>query len=199
MQTRSKILKRLGLAQQASTIVKLNRVSAPDETLEGFVVAIGHKWVLVAPIATGGFFDGYTVIRVREIARVRFDRSFQRRFSETRPEWPVNPPPGRPTPDLDSTRGMLRSFLAEGVLCALERRNKPDLLWVGVPAELRRRWLYLLEVRSDATWYAGPLGYRLRTITLVRTGDQYLRALAAVAGPAPVEAGSSWWSPPEQG
>lgn len=192
MQTRTKVLNRLALARETSTIVKLNRVSAPYETLEGFVVAIGRKWVLVAPIASGGFFDGYAVIRVREIARVRCDRSFQRRFSETRPEWPVNPPPGRPMPDLDSTRGMLRSFLAKGVLCAIERRNKPDLMWVGVPDQLRRHWLYLLEVRSDATWHAGPLGYRLRTITLVRMGDQYLRALAAVAGPAPVEAGSSW-------
>ncbi|ROR80294.1 hypothetical protein SAMN06295974_2546 [Plantibacter flavus] len=192
MQTRTKVLNRLALARETSTIVKLNRMSAPYETLEGFVVAIGRKWVLVAPIASGGFFDGYAVIRVREIARVRFDRSFQRRFSETRPEWPVNPPPGRPMPDLDSTRGMLRSFLAKGVLCAIERRNKPDLMWVGVPDQLRRHWLYLLEVRSDATWHAGPLGYRLRTITLVRMGDQYLRALAAVAGLAPVEAGSSW-------
>lgn len=199
MQTRTKVLKRLALARETSTIAKLDRVSAPYETLEGFVVAVGRKWALVAKIASGGFFDGYTVIRVRDISRVRFDGSFQRSFSETRPEWPVSPPSGRPTPDLDSTRGMLRSFLAEGVLCALERRNKPDLLWVGVPDELTRHWLYLLEVRSDATWHARPLRYRLRTITLVNMGDQYLRALAAVAGPAPVEAGSSWWSPPAQG
>ena len=196
MQSRTKILKRLSEATRTSAIVRLDRVSRPHEYLEGFIVAVGRKWVLVAPVATGGFFDGYAVIRLREISHVAFDRSFQRAFAETRPEWPVAAPAGRPVPDLDSTRGMLRSFLAEGVLCSLERDKKYDVLWVGVPYELTRRWLYLFEVRSDATWHEVPLGYRPKTITLVRVGGQYLRALAEVAGSAPVEPASSWWSPP---
>lgn len=169
-------------------------MSRPGQCIEGFVVDIGRKWVLIAVTTTGGFFDGYAAVRLADVSRVRFDRSFQRRFAATQPEWPVSAPSGRAVLDLDSTAAMLRTFLTADVLCAIERNKKYDALWVGVPYEIDGRWLYLFEVRPDATWHEVPLGYRNRSITVVRLGDQYLRALSAVAGPIPVHALKPWAS-----
>ncbi|MHA7209959.1 hypothetical protein [Arthrobacter sp. MDT1-65] len=167
--------------------MRIDRVSRPGQRLDGFVVAVGRKWVLLAQTMDGGFFDGYAAVRLREIAHVRPDRTFEQEFAKTRPEWPPTPLVDRPPPDLDTTSSMLWSFLAPGVLFSIERDRKYDAMWIGAPAELTRRYLYLWEVRPDATWHDVPLGYPLRSITVVRTGDHYLEGLAAIASPVPTE------------
>lgn len=82
---------------------------------------------------------------------------------------------------------MLVSFLAPGVLFSIERNKKYDAAWIGVPAELTRRHLYLWEVRPDATWHDAPLGYPPKSITIVRTGDHYLQGLASIAETDPAK------------
>ncbi|MHA7239115.1 hypothetical protein [Arthrobacter sp. TMS1-12-1] len=185
MPTIEKTRSRLLTAQQEQFMVRLGRRSRPGQRVDGFVVAVGRKWVLLAQTMDGGFFDGYAAVRLREISRVRPDRSFEQQFAKTRPEWPPGVPSGRPIPDLDTTSGMLKSFLAPGVLFSIERDKKYDAVWIGVPNELTRRYLYLWEVRPDATWHDAPQGYARRSITVARIGDHYLEGLAAIAGPAP--------------
>jgi hypothetical protein len=188
-----KICDVLAAAREEDAAISIRRGSKRDESIEGFVAAVGRKWVLVAPMTTGGFLDGYAVIRLTDIRRARPYTSWERRFSLTRPEWPPRPPSDRPPLDLDSTSGMLATFLEPGILLSIERKRK-DAMWVGVPDELTRRWLYLSEVDSDAVWDDAPRGYRLRTITLVRTGDRYLRGLTAIAGHPPAEELPHHWA-----
>lgn len=187
MPTTKKIRSRLLAAQQEQSLVRLDRVSRPGQTVDGFVVAVGRKWALLAQTMNGGFFDGYAAVHLREVARVRPDRTFEQAFARTRPEWPPAPPSGRPAPDLDTTSRMLISFISPGALFSIERDKKYDAMWVGVPAELTSRHLYLWEVRPDATWHDAPLGYPPRSITLVKTGDHYLKALASMAAPVPID------------
>lgn len=194
MASLKKIRARLEAAQQSETLIRLNRVSRPDQRFDGFVVGVGQKWVLIARTMNGGFFDGYAAIRLREVRRVRKDRSFEPAFARTQPEWPPRPPVDRPVIDLDTTSGMLATFLTPDALLSIERDKKYDVLWVGVPNELIDRQLYLWEVRSDASWHDAPLGYPIGSITVVCTDDHYLRGLAVVAGPAPVEEMSHHWT-----
>ncbi|GIF22351.1 hypothetical protein BJ973_002674 [Actinoplanes tereljensis] len=58
------------------------------------------------------------------------------------------------------------------------------MAWIGVAAEITRGWLWLQEVRPNATWCKRPSGYKLRRITKVFVSDRYLTALAAIAGTA---------------
>lgn len=159
----------LTTAQRERTHITLRLAFGKRETVDGFVIGVGRKWALLAATMTGGFFDGYVAVRLTEIARARPNRFWEARFSRTRPEWPPRPPTDRPAIDLDTTSGMLATLLDPGTLVAMERRKKYSALWVGVPYALTRNWLSLWEVDAKAVWHERPLGYRPRTIALVRS------------------------------
>lgn len=182
-----KIRALLTTAQRDQTHITVRFTFGNRETIDGFVIGLGRKWALLAVTMTGGFFDGYAAVRLAEIARARPNRSWEARFSRTRPEWPPHPPTDRPAIDLVTTSGLLATFLDPGTLVSIERRKKYSAMWVGVPFLLTRNWLSLWEVDAQAVWDKRPLGYRPRTIALVRTGDHYLRGLTAVVGDRPPE------------
>lgn len=192
--SRAEIRSGLEAAATSQRLVRLERVSRPGQTIDGFVVGVGAKWVLLARIMAGGYFDGVTAVRLREISRVRRDRSFEGRSASLQPEWPPQAPSGVGPSDLDTTAGMLAALLRQGVLASIERDRRHDSLWVGTPNELVGRWLYLSEVRPDGTWHERPLGYRFGTITVVTVDDHYLRGLALVAGKPPVEELPHHWT-----
>ncbi|ROP50159.1 MULTISPECIES: hypothetical protein [unclassified Rathayibacter] len=186
MSKQKKIRKVLLTARAEDSAVRIQRGWKRAETIEGFVVGVGRKWTLIATTTTGGFFDGYATIRLTDITRARPYDSWEHRFFQTLPEWPPRPPAGRSAIDLDTTSGMLATFLEPGVLLSIERRKK-HAMWVGVPNELTRNWFYLWEVDANAVWDPAPRGYRPRTVTLVRTGHLYLQGLAVVADSPPSE------------
>lgn len=185
---RSKLDKLIGSEQ----IVKIQRRSRPNYTVDGFVLAVGRDWVLLAATMDGGYFDGYAAIRISDVKSLRPDASFQSGFSKTQPEWPPFPPSSSDALDLDSTRGMLLSLLHKNRLVGIERDLSVDAIWIGVPNELSKRWLYLWEVDSKGAWDEEPLGYKIRTITMVRFNDHYQTALASMAGDPPPAASSDW-------
>ena len=185
--SQKKIRSRLHDAIGGEKLLRLRRVSRPSQFIEGFIVAVGREWALLQRTMDGGFFDGHVAIRVDEIAAVREDLSFESTFARTQPEWPPAPPHHDIHIDLDTTSGMLATFLRSGELFGIERNKKYDATWIGVPNELRRHWLYMWEVRPDASWHEEPLGYRIRSITMVTLDNHYQRALAAIAGPAPAD------------
>ena len=194
MPSRKMIRSRLRKAVGGDRLVRLNRRSRPSEFVEGFVVAVGRRWALLHRTMDGGHFDGHTAIRLDEIDSVQTDTSFESVFARTQPEWPPAPPHPGEHLDLDTTSGMLTSLIRAGDLFAIERNKKFNAMWIGVPNELTRRWLYIWEVRADASWHEQPLGYRLRSIVFVTMNDHYQRGLAAIAGPAPEGASPADWA-----
>ena len=194
MPNQKTIVARLRDAIGIDAPVRLGRVSRPEQSVEGFVVAVGAKWALLQRTMDGGFFDGHLAIRLDEVNSIRADSSFESTFARTQPEWPPAPKHPSEHVDLDSTFGMLTSLLRPGELFGIERNKKYDACWIGVPNELTRRWLYIWEVRPDASWHDRPQAYRLRSLTMVTMNDHYQRALAAVAGPAPGDASPPTWA-----
>lgn len=144
-------------------------------------MGVGEKWCLLAATMDGGYFDGYQAFRVKDVVRIRRDKSFQPVFSRTQPEWPPSSPPV----DLDSTPGLVTSLAAFSPLIGIEMAADRDALWIGTLYEVGRKWIWLHEVGPDGSWDDAPLGYRARKITNVRSGTHYLTALATVADPQP--------------
>ncbi|MGY4643520.1 hypothetical protein [Cellulomonas sp. URHB0016] len=169
----------LEAALQKRTLVRIHRRPKHSYRIDGFVVALGSKWVLVSQTMDGGYFNGYVACRVRDVSSVDRDRSFENRFSATRPEWPPSPPG---VVDLTSTKRMLRTLAATGPLIGIEKENERSAVWIGQIVELRRGWVALHEVRPDARWRKKALWYRLRAVTSASVGTHYLRGLAAIAG-----------------
>ena len=187
---------RSGFARRAGgdTVVRITRRSARSYTIDGFVIAVGKKWVLLQRTMGGGFFDGHVAIRLSDVERVRDDTSFESRFARTRPQWPPAAPPLMRARDLDTTAGMLVSLLASDQLVAIERSKSTGATWIGRPYALERKRFYLWEVNPQAEWHEEPLGYRLRSITTVVLNDHYQRGLGAIAGEPPVAAIDSPWA-----
>lgn len=194
MPSKKNLRESLVLANGTGEILQLTRVSRPGQHIDGFVVAVGQRWVLLARVMDGGFFDGHVAIRFREIGKVRPDRSFQSAYARTQPEWPPGPPADTEALDLDTTTGVLTSLLKPGAIFGIEQDRKYDAIWIGVPHQLTKHWLYMWEARPDASWHDKPRGYRLNRITLIVFGDHYQTGLSAMADPPPEGASDDSWA-----
>ena len=175
---------RLRRAAESQTLVRIKRSPRNTDRIDGIVVGVGSKWALIADTGDAGFFEGWVAIRVKDVVKVKKDSSFRERFAQTQPEWPPTAPANL---DLDTTAGLLNGMSAISPLLAIEqeRRFHSQMAWIGVVDEVTRRWLWLHEVRPNATWRRRPLGYKLRRITKVYIANRYLTALAAIAGTEP--------------
>lgn len=139
----------------------------------------------------GGYFDGWVALLVDDVVRVVKDKSFQGRFAKTQPEWPPVLPAGL---DPDSVTALLGSLSKVTTILAIERESRvAGSMWIGVPTSSTPKWLYLHEIRPDATWHSEELGYKFKTITRIEWGTHYLTALEAMAGPFPGDMPKSSW------
>lgn len=159
--------------------VRILRRPKHSYRVDGFVAALGSKWVLVAQTMDGGYFDGYVAFRLRDVTSVTRDRTFEGRFAATQPEWPPSPPG---VIDLSSTKRMLRTLAATGPLIGIEKENERSAVWIGEVVDVRRGWVALHEVRPDGRWRKKALWYRVRAVTSASVGTHYLRGLAQIAG-----------------
>ena len=163
-------------------MVRVDRVPKFADRLNGFVVAVGDEWALMAQSSDGGFFNGYVAFRVSDVKRINRDKSFETAFAKTQPEWP----PAYPYEvGLDSTIDLLEGLGRGGALIGIQKDHERSGIWIGRLDEMRKRVVYIHEVRPDATWHPAPLGYKLKAITTVEVGTHYLQGLAAIAGTGP--------------
>lgn len=167
------------------SLVRMKTSPRNSEIVDGFVVGIGVKWVLVAQTGNGGYLDeGLAAVRLKDVVKVRTDSSFEHRFAQTQPEWPPTAPDGV---DLDGTEALIRSLSQISPLIGIEQERRFDspMRWIGIVDEIGDGWLWLHQTRPDASWHKRPLGYKLRRITKVTIADRYLSGLAAIAGTHP--------------
>jgi hypothetical protein len=182
MPSTKKIGARLTSVIAEQHIIRVDRVPKFAESLDGFVVAVGNEWALMAQSSDGGFFNGCVAFRLCDVKRINRDKTFATAFAQTQPEWP----PAHPYEvGLDSTSHVLEGLGRDGALIGIQKDNERSGLWIGRLDELRKRVVYLHEVRPDATWHPAPLGYKLKAITTVEVDTHYLQGLAAIAGTGP--------------
>jgi hypothetical protein len=179
----SKVGAKLRRALGKPSIYRVSRRSESMDRVEGFVVGLGKKWVLLARTADGGYPDGLTAIRVRDVSSIEKDRSFATEFANTQSQ----PSPAELTSiDLDRTDQVIETMSALAGMVAVEReRIRTGSMWIGEYQGKRGKWFGLLEVRPNASWHRKPFAYRLRDVTTVSVQSRYLRALAAIAQESP--------------
>ncbi|MDE9364117.1 hypothetical protein PZ938_00720 [Luteipulveratus sp. YIM 133132] len=105
------------------------------DTISGFVVGIGSKWVMLAAVRDGGYEDGYVAVRRKNIRNVARDRSFEEQFARQQPDWPPRMPPDT---DLDSTAELVRGLARRYPLLGIEREDKRTITSVVVHSAYRR-------------------------------------------------------------
>ncbi|TPW75807.1 hypothetical protein [Schumannella soli] len=184
MTSAKNIRRKLEAGIGADRFVRVERDLRHADRIDGFVLAVGSEWALLAATGDGGHPDGLAAVRVRDISSVSWDDSFESRFARTLPSWPLTAP-GEPR--LDSTTEVLAYLGDHHALIGIEKETERSALWIGAIESIDRKNVWLDEVTPAATW-SGPLGYKLKRITSVHAGGVYLSALAVIAGETPPRA-----------
>ncbi|MFZ1175101.1 MAG: hypothetical protein WAO15_02245 [Mycobacterium sp.] len=177
---------RLQRAQHGQEPVRLTRGIAGADVLEGYVLAIGPKWTLLANLADDGTLDGYVAIRTRDIARVQrhLKGDFPTRLLTARGQWPPRLP--EPIPPLDATAALLQTLAAAAPTVTVHVENDdPEVCFIGAPVGWTAGALWMQEISPSATWDDTLSTWRYRDVTRVDVGARYEAALYEVAGPPP--------------
>ncbi len=152
----------------------------------GFVTGIGRRWVAIAILDDGKRPDGWELLRLKDIERVRLNKDADAvaiRVLRARGDWPLAAPPI----PLDKTRDLLRAAGTDLMSVHIERK-RPDAYWVGSPLDISESEVDLASLDSEARWEEKILVFELRDITRVTTSNAYVAALGLVAGPRPDQA-----------
>src|SRR4051794_37375811 len=111
---------RLSRAQQEQLLVTVRRWIPDADRLEGFVVGIGQKWVLLQRLSDRIAFDGWQLLRLKDIQAVSIDPNpdcFEVRALKARSLWP----PSAPKLALDDVVGAVGSaYAATGMVSVFD-------------------------------------------------------------------------------
>lgn len=178
----------LTAAQADSLLVRVYRGTGEDDMdwLEGYVAAIGRRWLLMARVTSDIWLSGWSAVRLRDVSVVepRANARFTTEALRRREQWPLPPVPL--DVDLNSRRGLLTSLAGSEEVVALHpERRDPDVCFIGVVRGVGRHWVDLLEVTIAAQWESGTTKRAVEAITRVDIAGGYESALRLVAGPAP--------------
>ncbi|SDL26923.1 hypothetical protein SAMN04487916_107121 [Arthrobacter sp. ov407] len=171
-------------AVEGKSHVVIKRGTKKADQIRGYVLAIDQTWMLVVKTRDGGYLDGFTVLRVSDVTKVREDSSFEARFLRHMDQWP---PAGPSAPiDLSGPQTIITSAAALQTLVTLYTEQQwPDECYIGAPVDWEKKRVWLLEVDGQARWERDMSSYRLKQITRIEFGGDYEKALIAVAGPLP--------------
>lgn len=173
---------RLERARDDQVVVTVERDLRYAARVDGFVVDVGRRWVLLQGALDSGRPDGWTAVRVKDVTKVkRRPDHFSNEIARSLPSWPPAPPWEI---DLETRTGMLRSFASGGRLAELYCDDRSDTFWCVSIHEVRRRWFVVQDVTPAATWN-DPSEFRKSDVTRVDVGTDYLTALESVTPPEP--------------
>jgi hypothetical protein len=179
-----KVLSKLRRAHECQLHVRIRRWFPDASPIEGFIVGVGKRWVAVALVPEGQGHDGYDLVRLEDIHKVRVDKdpdSAPARVLRARGQWPLPPPSVR----LGDIKAVLRDIGAQGDLFAVHAESRgPEATWVGALRKISGGQLHLARL-TDAQWDEEPLHLDLHDVTLVTVASSQLKDLALAAPPRP--------------
>ena len=162
-------------AQSKRQLVILRRKSIDDNRLDGYIVGLSKKWVLLH-LVDGSVLtlNGYCAVRLKDISSFKVGAGFVDEYLQLREQYPVE----APQIDVCGLLSLLRSVSKSFSLFMIEREKvEPGIGFIGVVEKLTKRNLWLEKLDSKARWI-GSEKFGLKDVTLVSFGDGYTEALA---------------------
>jgi len=176
------IVKRLSAVAGTEELVRVHRTIHRADRVDGFVVGIGERWVLLNVFDPDMFLDGYAALRLGDIKRVERrggPDSFPLRALRHFGQFPSVPD----GVDLDTIEGPLASLGTKYPLLIIHvEQLDPRICYVGKLVSTSKRSLRLFEINPDATWDEKPTKWALKEVRRVEAGSRYAEALHAVGG-----------------
>lgn len=178
MSSSGRTVRHLEAASREGLLVRVVRKKVWDR-VDGSVVGLGRKWLLMAVEFDAGF-NGYACVRVSDVRRVEdySTAGFAQRALAAAGDWPL---PGLAGFELTATRSVLRSTARVAPLVRVYYENEdPDDCRIGWPHRFERRRFALKLVTTAAEWDADVV-FDYREVSRIEFGGAYERRLAAVA------------------
>lgn len=146
-----------------------------DVTFEGFVLAVGHCWVLMH-VFQDFRQDGYALVRCSDVVRVRksnafFQRALRRTLAEDEPNLP-------PAMNVDTEQGPFQSLRRAGELVILDfDYDEEGCLYLGVLESLVKRHADMRTLSPAGRWDEVER-VSLREVSTIRFRNAYVNVFA---------------------
>jgi len=177
----SKVAARLTISLEQAIPVIIHRRVDPNDPLEALVLEISDDWVLLASLRDGGYLNGNTIVRARDISRVKLQKTFLP-FMRAQRAWP--PQSAAKGLDLSSPKAFLPQLARlTPILTFHEELRKPGKLWIGSIAEWKKKSMWFHCIDPDGRWSQILIKVKFRNLTRIDVFDDYANAIAEVAGP----------------
>lgn len=144
--------------------------------VNGFVVKVGKRWVVIQELTDVVYFDGFQVVWIEDITDVEEDREggyIERAATAL----------GRPEPDFDVpedaiTADVLRTAADYSTLVSVffERMDDSPLL-VGHIASIEEKKFDIQLINPRGVWVDEPTTWWCKDVTRIEVGDRYADAL----------------------
>jgi hypothetical protein len=178
---------RLRDALESQDLVWIKRTGRGWDRRGGYVLQVGPGWLLMATPDDRVRPDGYSLLRVKDLASVSRGKSQDRLFRrslEMHGDWPPQAPAAGV--DLTSVGDLVRSLSSQFQLISVFTEEiRPTVCFIGAVIRVTDRSLYMVDVTTQGEWEATVTCRKLRDITRIDVGGGYERALAEVAGSVP--------------
>jgi hypothetical protein len=150
--------------------------------VNGYVVDISPRFVLVAVVEDGCRFNGFQCFRLSDVHELEVPGKYAA-FAEAALRKRRVRRPRKPPVSVASIEDILKSAARAFPLVTIHReRVKPDVCQIGRIVDIHNGRVSLLQINPDATWDGKPETYRITDITRIDFGGDYEQALHLVGG-----------------
>lgn len=172
---------RLVLALRKKLLVRF--ASALDRgTVNGYVLAIGPKFFLIALVSDDIRPNGFQCYRLSDVRKLQVPDKYAC-FHEAVLRKRGSRFPRKPPVIVSSLAQLLRTANKAFPLVTIHREKvDAGACWIGRVVDLSRGRVTLLEIGPDASWDEELESYRLSEITRVDFGGDYENALQLIGG-----------------
>lgn len=172
-------------ARRTKQFVKFTR-PFEDGSVDGYVLAIGPQFFLLALVEDNAWFNGFQCIRISDVRGLQVPAKYAT-FVKAALKKRGERMPRKPSLKLASLEQLLWSANRAFPLVTIHREKvEPDICHIGRVTAVKNGRVSLLEIGPDALWDKEISEYRLKEITRVDFGGAYEEALHLVGGAPPI-------------
>ena len=166
-------------ARATRKLTRIRRTIAVGH-MDGYVVGIGHDFVLILLVSDLITYNGFEALRLKDIESVEIPSPYVK-FIQSALALRRLKKPRSPKVNLDSTANVVRSAAARFPLVTIHYEiADPDVCLIGTPASIGKSILKLRSITPNAEWQEELDSVRMSDITRVSFGGSYEEALALV-------------------
>jgi hypothetical protein len=185
--SRATLISYLRHAQSKHWLVTVHRRIPETGEIEGYVVGIGKKWVLLQTPDDARHLNEHVAMKIVDVVKVDRRDSVEaavRELNEIHDAWPPRPPDGGLP--LDATRRLIKAAARIGPVVTFSIEwDEPTWCFIGVPVTWRQHEVDVAEISPQGRWKKKPKTMDVRRITRIDLGGRYEAGLREIAGPPP--------------